>query len=389
MEKRQVYLDNNATTPLHPEVIRYMRDLLPLYGNASSMHSFGRAAKEKIDQARTSIAQALGATSPDEIIFTSGGSESDNLALKGIAFSKRDKGNHIITSVIEHPAILSTCNYLMKRGFEITYLPVDQYGLVDPKALEQAITPHTILVSIMFANNEIGTIEPIKELAAVCKKKNVLFHTDAVQAVGKAPINVQEMGIDLLSLSGHKFHGPKGVGALYIRKGIKLETQIHGGHQEHGIRAGTYNVPGIAAMAKALELGVKEMGTEIKRLTELRERLYQGIIKNIPDVKRNGHPEKCLPNTLNVSFKYIEGEGILLRLDYEGIAISTGSACTSGSLEPSHVMLAIGLPHEDAHGSIRFSMGPDTTEADIDYTIEKVTSVVQTLREMSPLYVKK
>ena len=385
MSARRVYLDNNATTALHPEVIQKLQELFPIFGNASSMHAFGREALKELDKARESLARAIGAADPKEIVFTSGGSESDNLAIKGFAALNRNKGNHIITSAIEHPAVLNVCNYLQKKGFDVTFLPVDEYGLVDPKGFAEAITPHTILATIMLANNEIGTIEPIAELAALAKKKNIVFHTDAVQAIGKIPVNVQELGVDMLSLSGHKFHGPKGVGALYIKKGIKLEPQIHGGHQENHLRSGTYNVPGIAGMAKALEIAVQEL-PKMAAVKKLKDRLYQGLTARVPDIKLNGHPERCLPNTLDVSFKYIEGEGILLRLDYEGIAVSTGSACTSGTLDPSHVLLAIGLPHEIAHGSIRFSLSTMTTAEEIDYTVDKVASVVKGLRELSPLY---
>ncbi|MBU0580632.1 MAG: cysteine desulfurase NifS [Candidatus Margulisbacteria bacterium] len=387
MPKKNIYLDNNATTALHPEVVKKIQEVFPIYGNASSMHAFGREAKKELDLARDIVANALGASN-EEIIFTASGTEADNLAIKGVAAAYRHKGNHIITSAIEHPAVLNTCNFLMKKGFEITFLPVDEYGVVNPKDLEKAITNQTILVTIMIANNEIGTIQPIKELAAIAKKKNILFHTDAVQAVGKIPVNVNELGVDLLSLSGHKFYAPKGVGVLYLRKGVKVEAQLHGGHQEHRLRSGTYNVLGIAAMGKALELAVEEMPKEMLRVKKLKEKLYKGIISNLDDIKLHGNLEKCLPNTLGVSFKYIEGEGILLRLDQEGIAVSTGSACSSGSLEPSHVLLALGLSHEVSHGSIRFSLGRDTTEEEIDYTIEKVVSVVNTLREMSPLYEK-
>ncbi|MFC1518043.1 cysteine desulfurase NifS [Candidatus Margulisiibacteriota bacterium] len=388
MNSKRVYLDNNATTALHPEVIKKIQELLPIFGNASSMHSFGREAKKELDQAREIVAKVIGAD-PKEIIFTGSGTEADNLAIKGVAAAYRNKGNHIITSAIEHPAVLNTCNHLMKKGFDVTFLPVDEDGLISPKDLEKAITTHTILISIMTANNEIGTIQPIKELAAIAKKKKILFHTDAVQAVGKIPIKVDDLGVDLLSLSGHKFHAPKGVGVLYVRKGTKLETQLHGGHQENRIRSGTYNVLGVAAMGKALELAEKEMPKEMKRLKALKDRLHKGIIDKVPEIKLNGHLEKCLPNTLDISFRYIEGEGLMLRLDAEGVALSTGSACSSGSLEPSHVLIAIGLSHEIAHGSLRFSMGRETTEEDIDYTIEKVAAVVQGLREMSPLYNKK
>jgi cysteine desulfurase len=385
MNNKQIYLDNNATTALHPEVIKKMQEILPLFGNASSLHSFGRAAQDELNAAREIIAKGLGAELA-EIIFTGSGSEADNQALKGIAETMRAKGNKIITSAIEHPAIMQTCNYLMKKGFEIVYLPVNEDGFVEPKSLEEAIDDHTILVTIMLANNEIGTLQPIKELAAIAKKNKVLFHTDAVQAVGKIPVAVNELGVDLLSISGHKFHGPKGVGALYVRKGVKIGSFIHGGSQENKKRAGTYNVLNIAAMGKAFECALKEMPEEMKRLQHLKEKLYNGIIDNIPEVKLNGDIKLSLPNTLDVSFKYIEGEGILLRLDYAGIAVSTGSACSTGSLDPSHVLLALKLSHETAHGSIRFSLGRETTEEDIDYTLEKLIEVIGGLREMSPLY---
>ena len=383
---RQVYLDNAATTALSPQVLEAMMPYLTeVYGNPSSVHAFGQAAKAGMDKARDQVAKALDCD-PAEVIFTGCGTESDNTVLLGVAEKYKDKGRHIITTNIEHHAILHTCEYLEKQGCDVTYLPVDEYGLVTPEQVREAIRPDTILVSIMFANNEIGTIMPIPEIAAVCHEKGVLFHTDAVQAIGHIPVDVKAMGIDMLSLSAHKFHGPKGVGVLYCRKGLRLPSFIKGGAQEKGRRAGTENVAGIVGLGAAIELACSHMEENAVRMTALRDRLMQGIAANIPEVKLNGHPTKRLPNNVNYSIRYIEGESILLMLDMNGIAASSGSACTSGSLDPSHVLLALGLPHEIAHGSVRLTLGDDTTEEDIDYTIDVLTKTTQRLRAMSPLY---
>ncbi len=382
----RIYLDHASTTPMRPEVLEVMLPFLKeQYGNPSSIYGEGRDARKALDQARDKLAKALGA-SPREIVFTSGGSEADNFAIKGAAFALRDRGNHIITSAIEHHAVYNTCRYLEKHGFRITVLPVDSYGLVDPADVEAALTPETILVSIMHANNEIGTIQPITEISKTLRERKVLFHTDAVQTVGHIPVNVQELGVDLLSLSAHKFYGPKGVGALYVRRGVRLDPLIHGGAQEHNRRAGTENVAGIVGMAEALELAVEEMDKEAQRQRELRDRLIKGIMERIPHTRLNGHPTKRLPGNVSVCFEFIEGESLLLNLDMQGIAASSGSACTSGSLEPSHVLLALGLPHEIAHGSLRLTLGRDTTAADIDAVLEVLPGIVDKLRQMSPLY---
>lgn len=384
---KSVYLDHNATCPVRPEVVHEMLPYFTkIYGNASSIHSFGREAKKALEESRKNVADLLGAEDSKEIIFTSGGTESDNLAIKGVAYKNQKKGNHIITTGIEHHAVLNCCKILEKDGFEITYLPVNEFGEVDPNELKKSIKKNTILISIMHANNEIGTIEPIPILAGIAKENGVIFHTDAVQSAGKIPINVNEMNIDLLSLSGHKFYGPKGAGALYIRKGTNIGALQHGGHHEKNRRAGTENIPGIAGLAKALELNINEIETETQRLIFLREKLWEGLSGKIPEIVRNGSIKNCLPNTLNICIKYIEGESMLLSLDNEWIAVSSGSACTSATLEPSHVLLAIGRSAEMAHGSIRFSSGKDTTEEDINYVIEKLPLIVERLRKMSPLY---
>ena len=381
----RIYLDNAATTAVSPEVLTAMLPYFTeCYGNPSSIHSTGRDAHKAVDAARRQVAAAINAD-PSEIYFTAGGSESDNWAIKGTAFAKRDKGNHIITTAIEHHAVLHTCQWLEKQGFEVTYLPVDENGLVSVEDVEKAITDRTILISVMAANNEIGTIEPIAEIGALARSRGILFHTDAVQAVGAIPLDVKAMNIDMLSMSGHKFHGPKGIGALYIRKGVRLDTLIAGGAQERGKRAGTENLPGIVGIGKAIEIATRDMEANAERLTRLRDKLIQGILENIPDVRLNGHPTRRLPNNVNVSVRYIEGEALLLRLDLAGIAGSSGSACTSGSLDPSHVLLAIGLPHEIAHGSLRLTLGTDTTEADIDEVLDKLPGIVKNLRDMSVL----
>lgn len=382
---RKVYLDNAATTALSPKVLEKMMPYLTdIYGNASSPHSFGQAARIGVEHAREQVARAINAD-PSEIVFTGCGTESDNTVLFGVAERYAKKGNHIITTNVEHHAILHSCAALEKKGIKVTYLPVDKDGLVTPEQVRDAITDKTILVSVMFANNEVGTIMPIPEIAAVCHEKGVLFHTDAVQAAGHIPIDVKAMGIDMLSISGHKFHGPKGVGVLYERKGIRLPSYIIGGEQEKGRRAGTENVAGIVGLGEALELAVANMSETSARMTRMRDRLIEGIEATIPEVKLNGHRTKRLPNNVNFSIKYIEGESILLMLDMAGIAASSGSACTSGSLDPSHVLLALGLTHEVAHGSVRLTLGDDTTDEDIDYVLETLPNVAHRLRAMSPI----
>lgn len=382
---RKVYLDNAATTALSPKVLEKMMPYLTdTYGNASSPHSFGQNARIGVEHAREQVARAINAD-PSEIVFTGCGTESDNTVLFGVAERYAKKGDHIITTNVEHHAILHSCAALEKKGIKVTYLPVDKDGLVTPEQVRDAITDKTILVSVMFANNEVGTIMPIPEIAAVCHEKGVLFHTDAVQAAGHIPIDVKAMGIDMLSISGHKFHGPKGVGVLYERKGIRLPSYIIGGEQEKGRRAGTENVAGIVGLGEALELAVTNMSETSARMTRMRDRLIEGIEATIPEVKLNGHRTKRLPNNVNFSIKYIEGESILLMLDMAGIAASSGSACTSGSLDPSHVLLALGLTHEVAHGSVRMTLGDDTTDEDIDYVLETLPKVAHRLRAMSPI----
>lgn len=386
--RNYIYMDNAATTPTKKEVLA---EMLPYfsekYGNPSSIYSLGGQSKNAVEKAREQVAIALGAKAK-EIYFTSGGSEADNWAIKGIAFANRHKGNHIITSKIEHHAVLHTCEFLERQGFKITYLDVDEYGVVDIEQLKNSITDETILISIMFANNEIGTIQPIKEIGEIAEEKGIYFHTDAVQAIGNIKIDVNELNIDLLSLSAHKFHGPKGVGALYIRQGVKLDNLIEGGAQEKNRRAGTENVPGIVGLGKAIELAYENLDEHNEKLINLRERLIKGVFDNIDDVRLNGHPTNRLPGNTNFCFKYIEGESLLLSLDIEGVAGSSGSACTSGSLDPSHVLLAIGLPHEIAHGSLRLTLGDFNTEEEVDYVVEKLIPIVQRLRDMSPLYEK-
>jgi cysteine desulfurase len=383
---RRIYLDYNATTPLHPGVLKAV---LPYYksifGNASTIYSFGQEARKAIDDAREALAYLIGAE-PREIVFTSGGTEADNLALKGVASALKGKGGHIITSSVEHHAVLFVCKYLEKMGKKITYLPVDRYGLLNPERVKEAITNETVLISIIHANNEIGTIEPIAEIGKIARACGVYFHTDAVQSVGKIPIDVNELGIDLLSLSAHKFYGPKGVGALYIRKGTKIHPLIHGGEQERKRRAGTENVPCIVGLGEAAKIASKEMKQEYSYVKKLRDRLENKIKDKIDYIRFNGHPTERLPNTSNVSFEFIEGESLVLNLDLKGIAASTGSACASGSLEPSHVLSAIGVPPAIAQGSIRFSLGRESKEEDIDYTVENLVEIVGRLREMSPLF---
>lgn len=385
---KQIYLDNAATTTVDPRVVQAMLPYFTeIYGNPSSLHAFGQKANQAVEEARQTVASFIGAA-PEEIIFTSGGTESDNAAIKGVAYARRDKGNHIITSNIEHHAVLESCHFLEKQGFEITRVPVDEYGLVDPEAVRKAITGKTILISIMHANNEIGTVEPIAEIGRIARGKGIYFHTDAVQTFGHLPINVRDMNIDLLSASGHKFFGPKGVGILYVRKGVRIQPFMHGGSQEKGRRASTQNVPGIVGFGKAVEIAKKEMAEEIDQVSKLRDKLIKGVLSEIEFVRLNGHPTKRLPNNASFCVSYIEGESMLLNLDMEGIACSTGSACTSSSLEPSHVMIAIGLPHELAHGSLRFSLGKETSEQDIDRVLAVLPGIVAKLRAMSPLYKK-
>lgn len=382
---KPIYLDNNATTPADPLVLEAMLPYYKkIYGNASSFHAKGRQAREGIDKARHIIASSL-ATEDNDIIFTGGGTESDNLAIKGVCIKNRDKGNHIITAKIEHHAVLNTCKFLETQGFSVTYLNVDKFGLVSPDDLKNAITDKTILVTIMHANNEVGTIEPIKELARLARERGIYFHTDAVQAFGKIAIDVEDLGVDLLSISAHKIHGPKGVGALYIRKGVKISSIIHGGHHERNLRAGTENVAGIVGFGKAAELA-KEHFAKNEDIRILRDKLHNGLINNIERVYLNGHPTQRLSNTLNLSFEYIEGESLILNLDLKGVCIATGSACTSGSLEPSHVLIAMGVDPAIAQGSIRFSLSKLNTEGQIDYCIKLIPKIVKKLRRMSPLY---
>jgi len=385
---KRYYLDNNATTPVDERVKEAM---LPYLGeaffNPSSVYTPAREVRKAIETARERLANLLNAD-PEEIIFTSGGTEADNIAIKGTAFALAEKGKHIITSAIEHPAVLNTCKFLERVGFSVSYVPVDRYGIVDMDHLKESIRDDTILISIMYANNEIGTIQPIEEIASIARERGIYFHTDAVQVIGKFPVDVKVLGVDFLALSAHKFYGPKGVGALYVRKGVRFRPLVHGGHQERGLRGGTENVAGIVGFGEAAKIASEEMEVEEKRLRPLRDALENGILEKIPEVIVNGHPEQRLYNTLNVCIRYVEGESVLLMLDREGICVSTGSACSSGSLEPSHVLLAIGLSHEVAHGSIRFSIGKFNTEEDIDKVLSVVPPIVERLREISPLWNK-
>jgi cysteine desulfurase len=388
MSNRNIYLDHAATTPVKSEVLEAMLPYFSSkYGNASSVYSIGRESKKAIEESREKVAQAIGAQAK-EIFFTGSGTEADNWAIKGAAYSNRQKGNHIITTAIEHHAVIHTCQYLESDGFKVTYLPVDENGLVTPEQVAEAITPETILITVMFANNEIGTIQPIAEIGKIAKQKGVLFHTDAVQAIGNIPVNVDTMNIDMLSLSAHKFYGPKGVGVLYVRKGTKLTSFMHGGAQERGRRASTENVPGIVGLGKAIEIASREVDSYNSHIMALRDRTIDEILKRIPFIKLNGDRYKRLPGNVNFSFEFIEGESLLLMLDMKGIAASSGSACTSGSLDPSHVLLAIGLPHEIAHGSLRITFGEDNTQEDVDYLLEELPPIVERLREMSPLFEK-
>ena len=385
--KKRVYMDYSATAPMREKVLEEMMDFMKTeYGNPSSLHSFGRESKNAVDTARDRIAKTLNAKSR-EIYFTGGGSESDNWAIKGYAFANRNKGNHIITTKIEHHAVLYAVEYLEKEhGFTATYLDVDEDGLIDLEELKNAITDETILITVMFANNEIGTIQPIKEIGAIARERKVAFHTDGVQIYSNGKVDVEELNIDMLSLSAHKIHGPKGIGALYIRPGIRLHNLIHGGAQERKKRAGTENVPGIVGFGKAAELAHENLEERIQEKTRLRDKLIDGILETIPHTLLNGHRTKRLPNNTNISFRYIEGESLLLSLDMVGIAASSGSACTSGSLDPSHVLLSLGLTHEVAHGSLRLTIGVYNTEEEVDYVLEQLPPIVERLRQMSPLY---
>ena len=382
---QRIYLDHAATTPTHPEVVKAMLPYFTdVFGNPSTIYSYGQEAKGAIEEARAKVAELIGARG-EEIAFTSGGTEADNFALKGVAYANEHKGNHIITTSIEHHAVMEVGKLLEKRGFQITRLLVDQYGLVDPDDVRKAITDKTILISVMHASNEVGTIEPVDEIGEIAREAGVYFHTDAVQTVGHIPVSVDELKVDLLSISAHKLYGPKGVGALYIRKGTKLVSLIHGGEQERGRRAGTENVPAIVGLGKAVELAGQEMGKEAERLAYLRDKLIEGLGEKIDHIRLNGHPRKRLPNNVNVSVDFVEGESILLNLDLEGISASTGSACSSSSLEPSHVLLALGLSPEQAHGSLRFTFGRENTEEDMERVLEVLPGIVAKLRAMSPL----
>lgn len=385
MEKL-IYLDNAATTALKPEVFEAMKPFfLENYSNPNSIYTFAQQSKKAVDEARETIAALIGAK-PNEIYFTAGGSESDNWAIKGCAEALASKGKHMITTKIEHHAVLHTCEYLEKKGVEVTYLDVDADGRISLEQLEQAIRPDTFLISIMFANNEIGTIEPVREIGAIAKKHGVLFHTDAVQAFGHVPVQVDELNIDMLSASAHKFHGPKGVGFFYMRNSVKLGAYLHGGAQERSRRAGTSNVPGIVGMAKAAQLAVDGMEEHSKKIAAVRDHLIERVLAEVPFSKLNGHREQRLPNNVNFCFRFIEGESLLIMLDQKGICASSGSACTSGSLDPSHVLLAIGLPHEIAHGSLRLTLSEETTMEDVDFVADSLKAIVERLRSMSPLY---
>lgn len=381
-----VYFDNSATTKTDERVIEAMMPYITEnYGNPSSIYKIGRENRKAVEEAREQVAKALNCE-PNEIYFTNGGSESDNTAIRGIAYAYKNKGNHIITSKIEHPAVLETCKQLEKEDFEVSYIGVDENGIIKLDELKNAIKPTTTLISIMFANNEIGTIEPIEEIGKIAKENNIFFHTDAVQAVGNVEIDVKKLNIDALSMSGHKFYGPKGIGALYVKKGIKFEKLINGGHQERNKRAGTENVAGIVGLGKAIELAYQELDEHNKKIKELRDYYVEQVKAKIPYIRINGDETKRLPGNSNISFRFIEGEGLLLNLDLKGICASSGSACTSGSLDPSHVLLAIGLPHEIAHGSLRISIGKYNTKEEVDYLVENLVEIIGRLREMSPLW---
>jgi cysteine desulfurase len=381
---KQIYMDHSATTPVDQLVVDAMIPYFTeIFGNSSSLHSFGGEAAEALSMARKQVAEAIGAL-PEEIIFTSGGTESDNLAIRGVIPYNTSK-KHIITSVIEHPAVLNTCSFLESMGHEVTYVPVDTEGIVDIRKLEESVRKDTVLISIMHANNEVGTIQPIKEIAQIAKKHDIYFHTDAVQTVGKIPVNVDELDVDMLSISSHKIHGPKGVGALYIRKGTAIEPIIFGGNHENGMRSGTENIPGIVGLAKAMSLAQQRLNADSKHMQEMRDSLISRIFDIIPDVRLNGHPVQRLPNNINLSFKYVEGESMLMLLDMKGIAVSTGSACSSKSLKASHVLSSLNLKDDYIHGSLRISLGRENTMEDIDYVVESLKETVLKLREMSPL----
>ena len=388
---KRIYLDHNATTPVHLEVLEAMLPFMTeQFGNGSSIHTYGREARNAIDDAREQVAALINAKSPSEIVFTATGTEADNYAIKGIAElqQSRNGGNHIITSSIEHHAVLHTCQYLEKRGFEVTYLPVDRYGKIQLEDLREAIRDETVLISIMHANNETGVIEPIAEICEIAQERRIPVHTDAVQSVGKLPVDVQALGVSMLSLSAHKIYGPKGIGALYLRRGTRLENLLHGGSHERNRRAGSENVPSIVGIGEAAALARKDRDANVEHLNQLTDKLRRGLHEGIDYIHENSDPENSLPGTLNISFEYIEGESLILRLDMEGICVSTGSACTSGSMEPSHVLAALGLPPQLAQGTVRFSLGKDNTEAEIDEVIEKVPKVVEQMRGMSPAYKK-
>ena len=382
---KRIYMDHGATTKPDPEVVNAM---LPYYneffGNASSLHSTGQDAAKVLNRSREFVADFIGARS-DEIIFTSGGTESDNLALKGIAYHKKNAGKHIITSIIEHPAILNTCKYLGETGFNITYVPVDDQGVVNPEDVAAAITDDTILISIMHANNEIGTIQPIKEISKIAHEHDILMHTDAVQSVGKIPVNVDDLGVDMLSISGHKIYGPKGVGALYVRKGTRLQSLVQGGAHEFGKRAGTENIPGIVGFAKAIELTDHQLSEDEKHLINLRDTMIKKLLDSIPYSYLNGHPTQRLPNNVHIRFNFVEGESLLMLLNIKGVDVSTGSACSSKSLEPSHVLMALGIPSEEIHGSLRITMGRENTMDEVNYVVENLIEILKKLRAMSPI----
>ncbi len=385
---RKVYFDYNATTPIHPDVASYVRPFFyELFGNPSSLHWAGREVRPYLDDARTQVAQIIQAR-PEEIVFTSCGTEADNQAIKGVAYALRDRGRHIITTRVEHPAVLNTCRYLEENGYTVTYLDVDAGGLVHPEDVKKAMTKETILVSIMYGNNETGTLMPIKEIGAIARERGVLFHSDMVQALGKVDIDVNDLNVDLGAFSGHKVYAPKGVGALYIREGLEIDNLVHGGHQEMGRRGGTENMIGIVALGKACELTMDEMAEEGSRIEFLRTRLLDGLMERVDQVHLNGNARSRLPNTLNLSFAHVESESLLIGLDFAGIAVSSGSACSSGSTEPSHVLLAMGIEPTMCQSAIRISLGRESTEEDIDYALEVIPDVVRRLREISPFYKK-
>ncbi len=381
-----IYMDHSATSPVDPAVFEAMKPyFVDEFGNASTLYSLGRDARKAMENGRAQVASLIGAKN-EEIIFTAGGTESDNIAIKGTAYRLKDKGNHIITSAIEHPAVDETCKYLEKKGFEVTFLPVYQEGIVKVSDLEDAITDKTILITIMHANNEIGTIQPISEIGKIAREKGIYFHTDAVQTVGKIPVNVEELSVDMLSLSAHKLYGPKGIGALYVKKGVRLEPLIHGGGHEKGLRPGTENIAGIVGLGKACELAQKDLSEDAKYITDLRDKLIDGVLNSVKESYLNGHRTKRLPNNVNLRFTSIEGESLVLHLDSKGIAASTGSACSSKKLEPSHVLMAIGLEEVDAHGSLRLTLGKENTKEDIELAIKSIKEAVETLRKLSPLW---